>query len=74
MEKLNSFQVIDLTNEELVEISGGDPFMHDIGQALGAIAGCVAIAAEWFWEQCKKPGGTGDNSVLLQVSPLTLFM
>jgi hypothetical protein len=73
MEKLSSFKVIDLTNEELVNISGGDPFMHDIGKALGAITGCVVVAAEWFWEQCKKPGVT-DNSVLLQVSPLTLFM
>ncbi|HPE21782.1 MAG: hypothetical protein H6545_04300 [Bacteroidales bacterium] len=52
-----------LSNEELIEITGGDPFMKDLGRFLGKIGGRIVNAIT---------EGTQDQW-MLDVDPKLLF-
>ena len=73
MENFNLNGLTDLSKEESAKICGGDPFTRDLGRSLGMIAGWIANAAEWFWNEVNTPA-PGDNSVLMQTNVVTLFM
>ncbi len=42
--------VVQLTNSELVQVNGGDKFMHDLGYAIGWIAGEIEDAYDAIGE------------------------
>ena len=50
MNSIEQFGLIDLTNEELLTISGGDKAMNTLGKVLGWLAAAIVDVAESFWD------------------------
>ena len=65
MENLELISLKELTQNEAVEIEGGnlDPFMHDLGQTFGWLVGMIKNS---FTTVAK-------DEWMLDVPPLTLF-